>query len=107
ERKVREIQDVEREQTRLTNNAAELGTELLRLQEEYAGSLRAFQESRRQLAAEERRVREPSLELERKLTERRKAEPNFERRIPDLDRELREVTKLLGQLLSSENLNAK
>lgn len=102
QRQVDAIQDVEREQSRLINAAAERGASYRRLKAEYEAAQRACQEKRSELLAEEKRIREPRLGLEERLAERRKTEPNFERRMPELDRELREVTKLLSELLNAE-----
>lgn len=107
ERQVKEIQDVEREQTRLTNEAATHGQTCRTLRSELEALFRTRFEGRKQLAADERRVREPRVEIEAKLAAKRKIEPNFERRMPDLDRELREVSKLLTELLGTETLNPK
>jgi chromosome segregation ATPase len=107
ERQVSAIQNVEKEQARLINAAAERSGEVRRLHAEYGVALREHLEARRALEAEKRRVREPRGEIERTLAEKRKTEPNFERRIPELDRELREVSKLYASLMSAETHTPK
>lgn len=101
-RQVNEIQEVERAQTDYTNRAAELGSEVRRLRAEHEAAKREFEEKRRQVEAERRRIREPREGIEKQLAEKRKIEPNFERRIPELDRELRDVQKLYSELLVVE-----
>lgn len=100
QRQVQEIHNVEREQSRLTNDAASLANEIRHLQTERASLQRSYDESRKQLDTERRRVREPYETIERQLAEKRKIEPNFVRRIPDLDRELREAQKMYSELLT-------
>ena len=59
------------------------------------------------MEAERRRLREPHDLLERQLAEKRKTEPNFVLRIPDLDRELREKQKLYAELIQVSPQTAK
>lgn len=107
QRQVDEIQQVEREQTRLTNDSARVGNALRQIQTEYAAARKEFEDSRRELEAERRKLREPHEGVQRQLAEKRKIEPNFERRIPELDRELREVQKLYAELLVQEGQTPK
>ena len=107
QQQVEAIQNVEREQSRLMNAAAEHATTVRTRRGELESAQRAWQEKRRELAAEEKRCREPRAELERQLAERRRVEPNFERRMPELDRELREVMRLVTELLRTEPQTAK
>ncbi len=106
-RQVEAINNVEREQGRLINEAAERSAEIRRLRSELEAAKRAHYEEHQRLAEEERKLREQRPPLERKLAEKRKNEPNFERQIPDLDRELREVNKLLSELLSADRHTPK
>ncbi len=100
QRQVQEIHDVEREQTRLTNEAAALASEIRECQAAKASAIKLHEETKRQLDAERRRIREPYETIERQLADKRKIEPNFVRRIPDLDRELRDVQKTYAELLT-------
>ncbi len=107
QRQVDEIQQVELEQTRLTNESARVGNELRQMQTSFDGARKDFEDARRELEAERRKLREPHVGLQRQLAEKRKIEPNFERRIPELDRELREVQKRYAELLVAEGQTPK
>jgi chromosome segregation ATPase len=107
QRQVDAINNVEREQGRLINEAAERSARIRQLRGELESKHREHAEQQRGLAAEERKLRERRAEIERRLTEKRKVEPNFERRMPDLDRELREVQRLLVDLHRQERQTAK
>ncbi len=100
QRQVREIQGVEREQSRLTNEGAAISNEIRRIQEERQSRQREYDEAKKRLEAELKRVREPIEALERQLAEIRKVEPNFVKHIPELDRELRELQRLYSELLT-------
>lgn len=101
QREVDKIQNYEREQSRLTNESAELGRVIRGLLEERDAARKVYEEERRQLEMEKRTLLEPRDRIERQLSVLRRQEPQYERRIPDLDRELREVNKLYAELLSA------
>ena len=100
QRQVEAIQHVEREQSRLTNEAAALGNEIRQLQAEREVGRKQYEEQCRAIEAERKQVLAPHDQIERQLVEKRKIEPNFEKRIPELDRELREVQRRYKELLS-------
>jgi chromosome segregation ATPase len=102
QRQVDEIQNVEREQSRTLNIAATLGAEIRELTSARDAGRRAHHEARKELEAALRKAAEAKAHIERQVAEKRKVEPNFQRRIPELDRELREVNKLYSQLLVIE-----
>lgn len=101
QRQVQEIQNVEREQSRLTNEAAALASEIRQLQVEREAARKQYEEQCRAIETERKQVLAPHDQIERQLVEKRKIEPNFGRRIPDLDRELREVQRRYTELLSA------
>jgi len=101
QRQVDKIQNYEREQSRLTNAGAELGRAIRECQAKREAAHREYEESRRALLAQRDAVAEPVAGSERQLLALRKQEPEYERRIPELDRELREVTAAYEELLSS------
>jgi chromosome segregation ATPase len=101
-RQVQQIQELEREQSSLTNRASELNAEIRQLQSERDADRKKYEESRRALDAERKHVLAPHPQIERQLVEKRKIEPNFVKRIPDLDRELREVRRRYTELLTAE-----
>ncbi|MEA3208520.1 MAG: hypothetical protein QOE70_1577 [Chthoniobacter sp.] len=98
---VDKINAYEREQARLTNESAGLGKELRELRDERETRRKAFEEQRRDWEAQRRGITQPHAEIEKQLAEKRKIEPTFERRMPELDRELREIHKLHTKLLAS------
>ena len=102
QRLVQAIHDVEKEQTALVNEAAVLGQEIRKGQLEREAARRQQDEARRRMEGERTRLTAPQAELERRLADRRKVEPNFMRHIPDLDRELRDTQRLYNELLSSD-----
>lgn len=102
QRQVDEIQNVEREQSRHLNEAAAHSMEVRRLHGEREASRRSYQEARKQLEADLRKAGETKAQLERQVAEKRKVEPKFQQRIPELDRELRETNKLYSELLVLE-----
>jgi chromosome segregation ATPase len=102
QRQVDEIQNVEREQSRHLNEAAAHSMEIRRLNEERERARRSHVETRKQQEAELRKAQETKTQLERQVGEKRKVEPKFQQRIPELDRELRETNKLYSELLLLE-----
>jgi chromosome segregation ATPase len=102
QRQVDEIQNVEREQSRHLNEAAAHSLEVRQLNTERESVRRSHLEVRRQQEAELRKANEAKAQLERQVAEKRKVEPKFQQRIPELDRELRETNKLYSELLVME-----
>ena len=107
QRQVKQIEDVEREQADLTNEAASLGAEIRHLQGERETFRKKYEEDCRAIEAERKQVLAPHDQIERQLLEKRKIEPKFERRIPELDRELREVQRRYTELLLVERETPK
>lgn len=99
QRQVDEIQKVERDQSALTNEAALLGAAVARLQAEFDAAKRCHEEVRRLVELDYKKMRDVRDGTVSLLEEKRKAEPNFQLRIPALDRELREVQKSYADLL--------
>lgn len=106
QRQVQEIYAVEQEQSRLTNEAAGLFSEISQQQLKREAARKEYEDERQKLEAEGRKARETRPSIERQLIEKRKVEPNFEKRIPALDRELRDVQKRYAALLSAEHHSA-
>lgn len=100
QREVQAIQQVEREQSRLTNEAAAYANEIRQLQADREAARLQYEEQCRAIEAERKQVLAPHDQIQRQLAEKRKIEPNFEKRIPELDRELREVQRRYKELLS-------
>lgn len=96
---VDKIHHVEREQSRLTNAGAELAGEIHSLVEKRDAAQRGAQAQRQQLDAERARLREPLNALAQQLAALRRTEHDYERRVPELDREQREVDALYSKLL--------
>jgi chromosome segregation ATPase len=102
QRQVDEIQNVEREQSRHLNEAAAHSMEVRRLHEDRERARRSRLETRKQEEGELRKANETKAQIERQVAERRKVEPKFQQRIPELDREFRETNKLYSELLLLE-----
>jgi chromosome segregation ATPase len=107
QREVEKIQNYEREQGRLTNEGAELGREIRALKEERETARKEHEETRRQLQVQRRSIAEPIPGNEKQLAALQRQEPLFEKRMPELDRELREVSKLYSQLLTAGATSAQ
>jgi chromosome segregation ATPase len=107
QRQVNQIEEVEREQANLTNDAAALGVEIRTLQAEREAHRKKYEEECRAIEAARKQVLAPHDQIERQLMEKRKIEPKFERRIPELDRELREVQRRYTELLQTERETPK
>ena len=99
---VRQLADCEREQARLTNESAELALAIRRLQDERAAARRLFDDARAEIEAGRAAVAAPVAEAERQLAVRQRAPANFAESIAALDRELREVGQLYGELACIE-----
>jgi chromosome segregation ATPase len=107
QRQVNAINNVEREQGKLINEGAERAATIRRLRSELEAQLREHEEQRRLRAQAGRKIQQQRAEIDLRLGEKRKVEPNFGRRMPELDRELREVMKLLAELLREERQTLK
>jgi chromosome segregation ATPase len=104
---VDKINAYEREQSRLTNESAGLAKELreLRVQREAARNI--FEEKRRELEVQRAHAATDHPSIEKQLVGLRKGEPTFERRVPELDRELRNINRLYSDLLTAQNQTAQ
>ena len=89
----------EKQQSQLTNRSADLGRELHGLRERRDAERKVFESRRRELETRRLAVLAAHPGIEKQLTELRKAEPRFARRMPELDRELREINKLCNELV--------
>ena len=107
ERQVQNIQNYEREQARLTNEGAELGRAIRACMECRQAARKEFDEIRSQVETERKAAADATDSLEKQVVALRRQEPTYEKRIPELDRELREVTELYGELLTSEKQSPK
>lgn len=100
QRQVEKIQNYEREQSRLTNESAELTRSIRECHLHRGGTRKEFDERHRRLEAARKEAVEPIERIEKQLLGLRKQEPAYERRIPELDRELREVNRLYAEVLT-------
>ena len=104
---VRQIIECEREQGRHTNDSARLGNAIRELTAEREAARKQYGDRRVEIAAQRERVTAGHPQIERQLAEKRATEPTFERKMPELDRELREVQKLSSELLIAEMQTAQ
>jgi chromosome segregation ATPase len=100
---VDKINAYEREQARLTNESAGLAKELRELRDQRDAARKIYEEQRQKIAAKRAAVVEGHPAIEKQLTERRKIEPTFGRRMPELDKELREINGLYAGLITAQN----
>ena len=100
---VDKINAYEREQSRLTNESAGLAKELRELRNQREAARKIFDEQRRHLEVQRVNAVAGHPAIEKQLAERRKIEPTFERRMPELDRELRDINRLYSELLTASN----
>lgn len=100
---VDKINAYEREQSRLTNESAGLAKELRELRVQREAARKVFEEKRREFEGERVQTCIDHPAIEKQLAELRKGEPTFERRVPELDRELRNINRLYGDLLTAPN----
>lgn len=100
QRQVDAIQHVEREQAGLTNRAAEISHEIEKVAAERNAVRAEFDQQRTALEVQRTAACEPLAEIERTLRILKDRPDDESRRIPELERELRETdalyTKLLG-----------
>lgn len=100
---VNKIHDVEREQSRMTNAGAEVG-QIIRELAQQRETARGEADARRQTVETARqRVQEPLAALEKQIAILRKSEHDYGRRVPELDREQREVETLYSKLLLADS----
>ena len=104
---VEQLTDCERTQARLTNESAAHALAIRQLQEQRDGERRQFEDARARLEAERARVAAPVEEAERQLAVRQRTTVNFADRLPELERELREVSQLYSELLAVEPQTAE
>jgi chromosome segregation ATPase len=101
QREVDKIQNYEREQARLTNESAEMSRVIRALREEADQARKEYEDARRQIDGRIRESRDPIAAEEKQLATLVREEPNFQKRMPELDREQREVSNLYSELLAS------
>lgn len=101
QREVEKIQNYEREQSRLTNDSAEVGRAMRDCHLQRGSTRKEYDEKRRRLEVQRREVMEPMERMQKQLMALRKQEPTYQRRMPELERELREVNRLYTDLLAS------
>lgn len=99
---VRRIIECEREQATATNNSAAVGRELKELLDARAVGKEHFEREGRAIEDERRRVNKERPAIERQLAEKRRVEPDLEKRMPELDAELRELSKHYATLLAMD-----
>ncbi|MGB8166185.1 MAG: hypothetical protein WCF18_01755 [Chthoniobacteraceae bacterium] len=104
---VDKINAYEREQSRLTNESAGLAKELRELRVQREAARKVFEEQRRELEGRRAHTATDHPAIEKQLVELRKGEPTFERRVPELDRELRNINRLYSDLLTAPNQTAQ
>ena len=104
---VEQLADFERTQARLTNRSAALALAIRQLDEQRAGERRQFEDARARLEVERAKVAAPVEEAARQLAVRQRTTVNFVERIPELERELREVGQLYNELLAVEPQTAE
>jgi chromosome segregation ATPase len=107
QREVDKIQNYEREQARLTNESAEIGRAIRALREERDQARKEYEEARRQIATQLGEWRNPIPSQEKQLATLVRQEPHFQKRMPELEREQREVSKLYSELLAMPVHNAQ
>lgn len=99
---VDKVHDVEREQARLNNASAELAGTIRELTGKRENTRREHEAQRQHLVEERARVRQPLAALEPQLAALRKHEPDYRHRIPELDREQRELDELYSKVLLAQ-----
>lgn len=100
---VDKINAYEREQSRLTNESAGLAKELRELRVQREAARKIFEEKRREIEGTRAHISAHHPSIEKQLAILRKGEPTFESRMPELDRELRNINRLYSDLLTAPN----
>ena len=103
---VDKINAYEREQARLTNESAGLAKELRELRDQREAARQMFEGQRRDLEAQRANAAADHPSIEKELAERRKVEPTFVSRMPELDREFRNINRLYSELLTAPKQTA-
>jgi chromosome segregation ATPase len=106
QREVDKIQNYEREQARLTNESAAVGREIRALGEARDLARKEYEEARREIETRVREWSDPIAAEEKQLAALVRQEPHFQKRMPELDREQREVGKLYSELLATPDHTA-
>ena len=104
QRHVDQLRNVEREQSRQTNESAALGVAIQQGQEKRDAGRKQYDETRAVLEAEWKAAAEPVETTERHLAARRKIDVDFDGLIASLDRELAEVLALQAELRAVETV---
>jgi len=99
---VDKIDAYEREQARLTNESAGLAKELRELREQREAARKIFEEQRRKVQLERATLLQTHPGIEKTLADKRKTEPTFEKRMPEIEREVRGINRLYNELLTAE-----
>ena len=102
QREVEKITQCEREQARLTNESAALAKEIAEISAQREQARTAFDQQRAPLATERAAVRESIDKSGAQVAAIRKQLAELERRIPQLEREARESSRLYNDLLAVE-----
>lgn len=97
---VERIVEFEREQARISNEGATVGRALREETEAREVGRRHFEREQGTLDEERRRIQVEDEAAERQIAENRRIEPTFEKRMPELDRELRECSRRHAELLA-------
>ncbi len=99
---VRRIIDFERQQTQAMNESAAVGQSLRALAAECDASRKQHEAACAGIDEQRRQILSKHPQIEHQLAAKRRIEPTFQKKIPQLDRELREVQRLHSQLLITE-----
>ena len=102
QREVEKITQCEREQARLGNESAALAKEIAEIAAQREQARAAFEQQRAPLATERAAVRESIDKSGAQVALVRKLLAEFERRVPQLEREARESSRLYNDLLAVE-----
>jgi chromosome segregation ATPase len=97
---VERLVEFEREQARITNESAAVGRALREQKEVCEVGRKHYETEKSAIEAERQRMLEEDMAAERLLAEKRRIEPSFEQRMPELDRELRDCSRRHSELLS-------
>lgn len=97
---VERLVQFEREQARISNDSAAVGRDLQEQAELREAGRKHFAKEKGILDAERQRILDEDVVAERQLAEKRRIEPTFEQRMPELDRELRQCSRRHSELLS-------
>ena len=96
------IVEYESDQARATNESAATGRALRELKDARATGQQHFDRESAAIEDERRSLGNAHSQIEHKLAEKRRIEPDLEQQMPELDRELREKSRLYAGLLGSD-----